>query len=139
MENTISTSTVETTSVPESPKPGLLIHFTPAGAKSFGQAIDRLEESIQPDPGFYPNLIRISTNGTTTTNLLFSHVPILEVSGQRFPVSSESIVKKIENSDSYLIDLTSVLSGGAGTMEEAQEQFSETDELDFSEIFGIDF
>ncbi len=136
IENTISTSTVETTSVPESPKPGLLINFTPAGAKSFGQAIDRLEKSIQPDPGFYPNLIRISTNGTTTTNLLFSHVPILEVSGQRFPVSSESIVKRIENSDSYLIDLTSVLSGGAGTMEEAQEQFSETDELDFSEIFG---
>ena len=126
---------------PDEPEiPGLLIEFTAEAAEMFAQMAERLAESLTPVPGargLDPNYLTISVEDETTSPARLPYYQLaLLPGGQIVPLGGEPSVQRVEDTNSFRINLSAAVAGAARDMAAAQERFGGKPVLAFRELLG---
>ena len=125
---------------PDEPEiPGLLIEFTAEAAEMFAQMAERLAASLTPVPGargLDPNYLTISVEGETTSPARLPYYQFALLGGQIVPLGGEPSVQRVEDTNSFKINLSAAVGGAARDMAAAQERFGGKPVLAFRELLG---
>ena len=102
-----ATTTVETAEDEPDPTPVFILGLTPEGAGALGEAVAKLDLSLDPLPGtdeIYASFLVLSSGGETPHTFEITSRPAVSIgAGQIIPIDGDSNIERIENTDSFRI------------------------------------